>query len=323
MDNELVEIKVEKCRTPNERFGATAAVTPQKATCGHERKYPAERLVKAATAPSRHPLGVMQSGVHSIARKLKIKNNKKTNIMKKVLKLTVLSAVLLIFVAGFVSCEDKKEMQEMQEIQQGCINEWCFDVENGSEFTDVVEVRFVLGDIAELTRSTLKNGRFTIILPETLDSNNLRSLSQGTNYWLPPAGFRPPTLTVSNENVRVGDFRFVGINKYGSEVAEIRPIKTEDGILAFGLFFVYADSDVTVSGYDGLWGFYITSMFIIAPNKNYSIELKKGWNVLWISTNGDISTNGGIEGTTTITAQSLTAPSIGIKWYGSRRYFHD
>ena len=34
-----------KCRTYNERFGATAAVTPQKVTCEHERQYPAERLV--------------------------------------------------------------------------------------------------------------------------------------------------------------------------------------------------------------------------------------------------------------------------------------
>ena len=38
----------------NERFGATAAVTPLKMTCEHERKYSAERLVKAAAAPSRH-----------------------------------------------------------------------------------------------------------------------------------------------------------------------------------------------------------------------------------------------------------------------------
>ena len=32
----------------NARFGATAAVTPLKATCEYERKYPAERLVEAA-----------------------------------------------------------------------------------------------------------------------------------------------------------------------------------------------------------------------------------------------------------------------------------
>ena len=32
----------------NARFGATAAVTPLKATCEYERKYPAECLVKAA-----------------------------------------------------------------------------------------------------------------------------------------------------------------------------------------------------------------------------------------------------------------------------------
>ena len=37
----------------NVRFGATAAVTPLKMTCEHERKQPAERAVKAAAAPSR------------------------------------------------------------------------------------------------------------------------------------------------------------------------------------------------------------------------------------------------------------------------------
>jgi len=31
----------------NERFGATAAVTPQKVMCGCERKYPAELLLSA------------------------------------------------------------------------------------------------------------------------------------------------------------------------------------------------------------------------------------------------------------------------------------
>ena len=40
----------------NVRFGATAAVTPQKMTCEHERKQPAERAVKAAAAPSRRSL---------------------------------------------------------------------------------------------------------------------------------------------------------------------------------------------------------------------------------------------------------------------------
>ena len=37
----------------NERFGATAAVTPQKVPCEYERKHPAERLVPAPPAPSR------------------------------------------------------------------------------------------------------------------------------------------------------------------------------------------------------------------------------------------------------------------------------
>jgi len=46
-----------KIAAPNERFGATAAVTPLKVTYEHERKYPVERLVKAATSQSRWDVG--------------------------------------------------------------------------------------------------------------------------------------------------------------------------------------------------------------------------------------------------------------------------
>jgi len=38
------------------RFGATAAVRPQKILCGIERLSPATKVVEAATAPSRHPV---------------------------------------------------------------------------------------------------------------------------------------------------------------------------------------------------------------------------------------------------------------------------
>jgi len=40
----------------NERFGATAAVTPQKILCGIERLSPATKVVETAAAPSRHPV---------------------------------------------------------------------------------------------------------------------------------------------------------------------------------------------------------------------------------------------------------------------------
>jgi len=38
----------------NKRFGATAAITPQKILCGIERLSPATKVVEAAAAPSRH-----------------------------------------------------------------------------------------------------------------------------------------------------------------------------------------------------------------------------------------------------------------------------
>ena len=57
----------------NERFGATAAVTPLKVTCEHERKYPAERLVKAAATPSRrHVSGKRRESGRQRRKELKI-----------------------------------------------------------------------------------------------------------------------------------------------------------------------------------------------------------------------------------------------------------
>ena len=58
---------------PNERFGTTAAVTPLKVTCEHERKYPAERAVKAAAAPSRWSLSATNGVQTEILKDMKEK----------------------------------------------------------------------------------------------------------------------------------------------------------------------------------------------------------------------------------------------------------
>jgi hypothetical protein len=64
----------------NVRFGATAAVTPQKMTCEHERKQPAERTVKAAAAPSRRSLsasGGQRSGNERETKTLEARNRQR------------------------------------------------------------------------------------------------------------------------------------------------------------------------------------------------------------------------------------------------------
>ena len=57
-----------KRRTPNERFGATAAVTPQKILCGIEILSPATKVVEAAAAPSRHPVSGKADSAVRIAK---------------------------------------------------------------------------------------------------------------------------------------------------------------------------------------------------------------------------------------------------------------
>jgi len=55
----------------NERFGATAAVTPQKRLCVIERLSPATKVVEAAAAPSRHPVVCHFGGDSAILKKRK------------------------------------------------------------------------------------------------------------------------------------------------------------------------------------------------------------------------------------------------------------
>jgi hypothetical protein len=190
-------------------------------------------------------------------------------------------------------------------------------VENASEFRNVVAVKFMAYDISvnrhvELARGNWKNGGFTIEPPKTLDPNFLHPLIRRDvllgGYWIPGITEIQPTLTISNENVRVDNNYFVGVDKDGKEVA------------SFGLFmedkddthanFTYVDSDVTISGYK-------IEEFQIRPNRSernittYSVSWEKGWNV-WCLSRCQSDT-----GSMFITEdQWSTTPIRGLKWYG-------
>jgi len=236
--------------------------------------------------------------------------------MKTFLKFTVLSTFLLMLVGIMASCTNE-EQNEQVALKYGCLNDKCFDFENGLEFSDIVEIKFMIGNNvgATFASSGVKNGHFMITLPEALSQNYLRPLSQGT-LWLSPTNFRPSTIIVSDENVYVsGVFRFAGYTKDGLERA-VFSLFTEERNMRYSIAFVYAVSDVTILGYSQEWGISLPmSPYLIASNRIYSIELKKGWNTLLFTTQG------GVSGTTTITAQCLTFLSD-VRWRGSRLIFN-
>ena len=229
--------------------------------------------------------------------------------------------MLLVLTGGLASCNKNNE-----EILYGCIGGWCLEVENGSEFTDVVELKLMASDarvahnLTTIANSCLKNGRFNIALPETLVQDYLFPLVDG-NQWLSPQAYiyvPSDRVTISNEDVNIGLLKIAAFNeksrKFGDsrEIGVFFPVRNEEGISITGSL-VYADSDVTISGHDRFVGRGLSPL-VIPPESSriYSIELKKGWNVLYILRQGDAAV---------LRAQCLATFMNGANWRGGRHQF--
>jgi len=238
--------------------------------------------------------------------------------------LVAVMSILTLTVTGCTSLEEKS--------QKGCVEEWCFyvNIENASKYSNVAEVKVMVYDRTTskinsndtvfvdcydvIARGEWKDGGFAIALPETLAPNHLRALIHGgsnsTNI-----EFLQSTMNISSENVKVADAYFVGVDKDGKVVATFSPVmKDEDGYSE--AIFTYFDSDVIISGFTEVNGHAIPA-YEDAPNwfektTNYSVKLKKLWNVWFFSSyrtkEGD---------TMIIKEQWSNNPVNGLKWYGS------
>jgi len=227
----------------------------------------------------------------------------------KTTKLNVL-IMLLILAAGFSSCAKTDRLIEE--------NELYVKVENASEFSNVAEVKLMMYDASnnrwiELAQSDWKDGGFIIELPETISSNYLHALD--INGFLINIA-TPPTITVSNKNVKVRTPLFCGFDKDGKEVAYFRPSAIDENGNAKDVFFTYVDSDVNISGYTKAEGHAIPACpdcpSWFKQTTTYSIKWKKGWNVWWTSSDYTVAGYTLIE-----TRQWSTAPVSELKWYGS------
>jgi len=224
--------------------------------------------------------------------------------MKKKLKLTALLAILLMLAAGLASCDCGGSLRSAGDISLSCDNEIYFiDIDfdddgvgkitvkakERSDYDRAVEVWLEGGPHREmLARGYWINDGFTIILPETLDSNFLEPLLN-QRYSLPhPIMLHqayPPTMSVSNENVRI---RTVVFRKNGHILSLCKIDK--DGIV-HGVYLIYVDSDVTISGYKR--AFLVQdeacrcgiSRMMVNWDKTiiYSINWKRGWNIWFFS----------------------------------------
>jgi len=253
--------------------------------------------------------------------------------MKLKLKKLRLPVMLLALAVSISSCAKK-------EAGSCCADEWYFEVENASEFKNVVEVKLMVYErdsiravgsygstfttnlYIALARSEWKDNGFTIEFPKTLASNYLYPLIRGDAI-APPITRIPkqPTTTISNGNVKVTTAYFVGYDKDGNVVAVFSPANIDKNGNTQTATFTYVNSDVSISGYSKAGGhampIYPDGPSAFETTTNYSVKWKKGWNV-W-----SLSRTHTVEGYTAITTEQwTTTPVSELKWYGSEENLH-
>ena len=227
-------------------------------------------------------------------------------------------------IAGsFYSCDSKDETHPEKEIAEWFSN---VKVKNASEFNDLVEVKLMgfdrnLDQYVELASGDWEDGSFTIIPPETLASNYLHMLIN--NNGLPTTILYPPsTVTLSNQNVNVGNVQFWGFDKDGNLVTIFYPTKIVEGCNIEAVF-TYVDSDVNITGYKES-DTYITErnrdinadIWYLWKHKTiYSINWKKGLNIWYLSSHYSLTKR-------TLTEQWSSAPIGGLEWNGSEENLH-
>ena len=209
--------------------------------------------------------------------------------------------LLAISITG---CNDNNEMKDDGEAEI-----FYAKVEDASLHSNIDKVKVQLignfGDvkIVDIYCSDWKDGCFTFSLPKTVNPNYL-----GTYHYV------NQSIPVGNENVKVGEVYFLGFNKDGYRVTGLTHAgKTEDGYVE--AFYTYVDSDATIFGdYAKLRnvlekddnGDCIPCLWEI--NTTFSVELKKGWNIWYLSSSVSRTER-------TIKERWSTIPVRGLKWY--------
>jgi len=182
-------------------------------------------------------------------------------------------------------------------------------VENASKYSDVIKVKLTAWDYTAgkddvLVTVDFKNGGFTLDLPETLAAKYLASF-EATFY---RDEDEVNQLNISNKNAKMTLAEIEGFDADDESVTYFVYGK-EDNNSSTVAYYIYSDSDVDISGtikttddeYD--W----------EDNENYSLNLKKGWNVIYLI-EYDSTYKDGKE----ISNASITSsPVSGLKWYGN------
>jgi hypothetical protein len=175
-------------------------------------------------------------------------------------------------------------------------------VENGSALNALIDEVRVTEHINEdgegtdviIATAPFKNGGFTITLPDKIDERLIELLFDET----------PSSITVSNKDVAgiflIDEFSAYKSNEYVGEIFCGYEQGTETNYMGVRVAYVFVDADVKVTGSytdpeDEDW------------TEIYDVNLKKGWNTVYLIETED---ENGWSGTCT-----TTKPSADLKWY--------
>jgi transposase-like protein len=165
-------------------------------------------------------------------------------------------------------------------------------VENGNSYNELIDVvKLEIRDNSPEERHTLasaeyKNGGFALTLPDSVNSQDLKSYD---DY--------PASVTISNRNVKTGK---PDLSAYKSD-SHTGYFEHKSGDWEGSL--VYADGDVSVNGTK------TEESTTYTYTSKYSMNLKKGWNIVYSK-----ETESGTTYITYIYEATTTEPA-GAKWY--------
>jgi len=187
-------------------------------------------------------------------------------------------------------------------------------VENGSSHKndiDKVKVQFVEWDASTgiskyetLASSNFGNGTFTLELPANVDAKYLRSIDVFSS-----------TVNVSNKNAKflfdnVRIFAYNGNDKVDEIICgKVITQKNNGKVLCAFAGLMYSDSDVSISGTEKYTD--ENGGNVYENNTTYSINLKQGWNLVYM-----IDVDEVITGNKTVYTGNMTSSAPGgLKWY--------
>jgi len=243
--------------------------------------------------------------------------------MKSIFDIAVVLLILVTIAGCNGALEKNTDNNELSnELESGELYIYAI-VKNASQYSNVVKVKLMMEN-SELARGDWKGDGFSIVLPKTVDPNCIHALINNDREYMTIID-PPSTVTISDEDIKVGNVMFLGVDKDDNVITRFYPIYIDNDGNEQDAYYTYVDSDVTISGYTERMNTtialteydnarYIGINIMLASwdkiTTIYSVKWEKGWNVWSFLRFGNIPEK-------TATEEWSTTHVDRLNWYGA------